>query len=157
MASFRDAVVLVVVGLVFSGIGGYLYVDEQRAIDNSEPIEGVVVDSSVYVDRATSSDDSDSYFPEIRYRYSYDGREYTNDNVFPGTGSRSTSRARANSLVDEYRPGATVTVYVEPDTPERSFLIKERATLFHLAFGGAGVLMVLAGIGSFFRRVFGFL
>jgi hypothetical protein len=153
MGSIGQAVLLIAIGVAFAGIGGYLYTDQQAAIENSVPIEGTVVASGVDVDRPSDPDDAVSYYPEITYRYEYEGQSYTNDNVFPGSGRQSTSESRASSIAAEYAEGETVTVYVDPSEPQRSFLVRESSELFHFVFVGIGVFAALAGVVSLGRRV----
>ncbi|MFC6974174.1 DUF3592 domain-containing protein [Halomicroarcula sp. GCM10025709] len=105
MGSLGQAIVLIALGVVFAGLGGYLYVDQQAAIENSVPIEGTVVASEVEIDRPADPDDATSYYPVVTYRYEYDGQSFTNDNVFPGTGRQSTSESRAAEIVREYAEG----------------------------------------------------
>ena len=156
MNSFGQAVLLIAIGVLFAGLGGSLYLDQQAAIENSVPIEGTVLTSEVEIDRPSDPDDPTSYYPVVTYRYEYDGQSYTNDNVFPGTGRQSTSESRAAEIVREYADGETVTVYVDPAEPQRSFLLKESAELFHFVFIGIGGFAALSGMVSLARRVLPF-
>lgn len=153
LGQMSGSAMAVAIGLLFAGIGGYLYMDQQAAIENSERIEATVVNSHVQVDEGTGTE-ADSYYPVVEYEYTYDGQTYTSDNVFPGVGSSSTSLSRAREIVDDYQQGDQVTAYVNPDDPQEAYLIEETDSLFHFAFIGAGGLAVLLGIGGIVRGIF---
>lgn len=149
--SLSGMVFVMAIGLLFLGVAGFLAYDQQQAIESSVEVEGTVVESDVRVDRDTDS--GDTYYPEVEYRYTYEGETYTNGNVFPGTGSKSTGRDRAEEIAEEYSEGDRVTVYVRQDEPERAYLIEQRSILFLLLFGGAGAITTLAGAYGMVKRV----
>ncbi|WP_227133878.1 DUF3592 domain-containing protein [Halorubellus salinus] len=153
--SLAAVVLMVVFGLVFAGVGGYLYVEERRAIENSEPVDATVVSAEVVVetDRDSDGDVTRSYRPDVVYRYEVDGESYEGDNVIPGPGSVSKGQGWANRVVDEHPPGANVTAYVDRDDPTTAFLVKERQTLFHAIFVGVGLVTSLAGVAWLGRLV----
>jgi hypothetical protein len=144
------AVGLVVFGLVFAGVGGYLYVEEQAAIESSDPVNATVVASEVVVetDRDSDGDVDRSYYPEITYRYEVGDETYESANVVPGPGRVSKGRQWAQRVVNDHPAGASVTAYVDRTAPNRAFLVKERQTLFHAVFVGVGALTAIAGVVS---------
>jgi hypothetical protein len=153
--ALSGVVLLVVFGLVFAGVGGYLYVEEQEAIENSDPVDAVVVNATIVeeVDRDSDGDVTRNYHPDVAYRYEVDGEFYESDNVVPGPGTVSKGRSWAAGIVDDHPPGANVTAYVDRDDPTNAFLVKERQTLFHAVFIGIGLLTSLAGVARFGQLV----
>lgn len=143
---------------MFAAAGGYLIYDQQQAVREAEQVEATVVDTDVR--ESTSSggtrNGGTSYYPVVEYRYTYDGQQYTNDNVFPGSSSRSTSRSRAEEIADEYDQGDTATVYVDPENPSESFLIQETDYLFPALFGGVGLLTVAISARSLVKEALPF-
>jgi hypothetical protein len=149
------AVLLVIFGVVFAGVGGYLYVEEQEAIENSDPVDAVVVNAAVVeeVDRDTDGDVTRNYRPDVVYRYEVGGESYESDNVLPGPGTVSKGRSWAAGIVDDHPPEANVTAYVDRGDPTKAFLVKKRQTLFHAVFVGVGLLTSLAGVAGVGRLV----
>lgn len=67
-----------------------------------------------------SSRGSDGYAPEIFYSYLVDGREHRSDTYSFFELSRGWESAR--HLVDDYRPGSTITCYINPVDPDDATL-----------------------------------
>lgn len=116
------------------------------AIANAEPTTVTVVESEVneHIDR---DDNSREYSVTIVYEYAVDGETYESSNVYPGISDRRySSRSRAQGLVDRYEAGETVTGYVDPDDPDRSYL-RERSEFDRLRNDvGNAIALVLGGL-----------
>jgi hypothetical protein len=154
--SLGGLVLVVVVGLAFAGIAGYLVTEQNAAIEASEPIDATVVSSEVVVEVDTDSDGTTrSYYPAITYEYTVDGRTYRSDNVVPGPGRTTKGQGWARDVVADNPAGADVTAYYDPATPARAYLVEARTNLELYAFGGMGVLAVLAGLFGIARRLLG--
>lgn len=137
------AVLFVVGGLAIAGWAGYTIYEERMAIHTAEPVEGTVINSSVATVSGTEPGVIAGHEADVWYRYSYDGRTYTTDVVFPGgDGSAPLSSERAQRIANRYEAGSTLTVYVSTWDPSWSYLIEDtlgdRTQFF---FFGMGLLM----------------
>ncbi|ADI02888.1 DUF3592 domain-containing protein [Syntrophothermus lipocalidus] len=97
---------------------------------------GRVVSSQVK-DISHEPRDGPSYWAEVVYRYTVDGKEYTSENVFFGQYS-SGSPGPARRLVDRYPAGKEVTVHYAPDNPALAVL--------EIGFSWAAFAVLLIGI-----------
>jgi len=152
--SRSDAVLFVLVGLLFASAGGYLLYSEYQASADANQVEATVLSSAVTSNARGGSEVGSDFFPRIEYRYTYDGRTYTSTNICPGAGSGctgSTTRESAQRVVDRYPEGSTTTAYVDPADPSRAFLVAPGVTLWYLVPVGMGLLSLLVGIAGFAR------
>lgn len=132
------------VGVGLAGAGGYLWHDQNQAVDTSETTAATVLSSTVEVDRLDS--DGPTYRPNVTYEYAVDGETYRSSNVFPGPGRLWRSdRSWAADIVADYPEDETVTAHYDPDDPSRSFLVADRTPLIPLVMLGIGGL---AAVGS---------
>ncbi len=132
-------VVLLLVGLGIAGYGGYDYLQQQEAIDDAVPVESTVVDTAI--DRSAGR--GLHYRVTVNHTYRYNGTGYTSEQVFPGSIAPSYNvREDAEDVIEPYEPNATVTAYVDPDSPGRAFL-ERRATWGPFQFVGIGGLIVV--------------
>lgn len=142
----RGTVVVVLVGLAFVTFGGYDYVQQSAAVDDAVPVEATVVET------ATSQSDGRNgatYHAHVEFTYRYQGTEYTGDQLTPGAVSPSyDSRSEAESALEPYEAGATVTAYVDPADPGDGFLERRTtgAPLVFVAIGG--LVLVLTGLNA---------
>ena len=89
-----------------------------------------------------------AYVPDVRYRYTVDGREFRGDTVHRGLAANSEEEARAT--VERYPAGAGVSVFYNPDAPEQAVLERDiRPQTYQAALATAAGL--LAGIACLFR------
>ncbi len=100
------------------------------------------------VRRYATSRGSDSYSPQILYSYAVDGREHRCDTYsffeYPNSG-----RASAQRITNRYRPGSTVSCYVNPADPDDATLNRDPSLV-----GLVGLLpfALLAGGLAFWPR-----
>jgi hypothetical protein len=131
-----------VIGLASIGFGVYSYSTQASALDSAATVEGTITSTSI----ETHSNKGVSYTPQATFTYSYEGETYTASNVYPGTLARDFDTERAaRAELDGYEEGATVTVYVPTDAPEKGYLQRERSNKPFLLIG-VGVLF-LGGAG----------
>ena len=87
--------------------------------------------------------DINYYVPDISYKYSVDGRQYTSNRI--GGGSHASEIQTAVSiLVDTHPTGSEVAVFYDPDDPSKAVLVKPIPWL-HIAVCGASVIPVILG------------
>lgn len=112
---------MAVIGVLFMLVGGATYAVNANSLSNAEATEATVLSTSI-----GESDNPDtvgsSYYPQIAYNYTVDGKEYRNSNYRAGSGRRVDSRFWAESIVEEYEEGAAITVYYTPSNPSNSFI-----------------------------------
>jgi hypothetical protein len=116
---------------------GWNILQNARASASWPTAEGVVISSEVSL--STDADGSDSYSPEVTYRYPALDSNYENNTIKFGENSYG-NRRKAQGIAAEYPVGKSVTVYFDPDSPARSVLEPGVS---------AGSYLVL-GIGLFF-------
>ena len=76
------------------------------------------------VQRYATSEGSDTYSPEILYSYLVDGHEHRSD-IYSFFEFSSSGRAAAERITSGYRPGSTVTCYVNPADPDDATLNRD--------------------------------
>lgn len=139
----RGTVVVVLVGLALIGYGGYDYAQQSSAVEDAETVEATVGETSVYESGGRRGTD---YHVRIEFTYRYQGTEYTGDQLYPGSIGRSfDTRSAAESAIEPYDEGETVTAYVDPSDPGDGFL--ERRTTrgpIQLVAIGAVLIVVIA-------------
>lgn len=156
----RGLVIGFLVGLAFTGFGGFIIFNHYQATMHSTPVDGVVVESSVvqYESNPSTGDPGGSR-PAIEYRYTYQGTTYTSSKLCPGEGNLGcygpNTEKVAQSVVDRYPEGSTVTVHVDPDDPSNAYLIDADLPLVYLVPVGMGLLAIVGTAVRFVKRVSG--
>lgn len=146
--------VVLLFGVAMVAGGWHFHQDTQQAVENAVETEGTVVSSVVARDEVEDDDGPDvEYYPEIEYRYVYEGETYTSTSICPGTAegceasNYKEDRGRVEAFVSRYPEGATVTVYVLPDEPSRSFLVEtESGSMAYFIMMGIGAIAGLGGL-----------
>lgn len=143
---------LLLIGLAIAGFGGLQLIQYQGTVADTVEREGTVTLTDVREFTERRDADSDQvqeevteYRPIVRYRYSYDGQTYESSGLYPGSERAFPTRDAAATLAENYQEGETVTVYVDPDRPARSFLIKSSPPTANYVLLLIGAATVLAG------------
>ena len=122
---FRIVSILVLVFAIlfglYSGVTAFMQYNAP-----TEEVRGTVVSSEVDSSSSGSSSSGVSYYINVEYEYSYEGRSYVNDNVKPGETRTSVNKGTADDFVADNQVGDDITVYVSEDNPSNSWLIDER-------------------------------
>jgi len=155
--NFQQIVIGLLVGLAFTGIGGFLIFNHYQATTQSTPVDGLVVESSVVdYESDPAAEQPAGSRPDIEYRYTYQGTTYASSNLCPGeenTGCYGPDTQKvAKSVVDRYPEGSTVTVHVDPGDPSNAYLIDGDLPLVYLVPVGFGLVAI---VGSAVRLVKG--
>lgn len=135
---------VLVLGLPFAALGGYMWMEQTERIDSYETTEATVVSSTVGV---SPGGDDTTYYPDVTYEYTVGGQTYESTNVLPGAGRTSRSGDWARTVVEDHPEGETVTVHYDPADPSNAFLVPRRQTLWLVVAGFGGVL-VLGGFAG---------
>lgn len=145
--TLRVAAVLLL-GLGTVGYGAYSYSAQTSALGSAVEVNATM--SSTTVEENTQRRGV-SYTPQATFSYRYGGEEYSSSSVYPGRLPRDfDSREAAESALEGYGAGETVTAYVPPESPEDAFLKHESSDKPFLVMG-IGVLFVLFSVYSAFR------
>jgi len=144
-----QAVLVVLLGLATLGYGAYSYNAQTSALDSAVEVDATVTSTSV---EENTQRRGVSYTPQATFSYRYEGEERGSSNVYPGTLPREfDSRESAESALEGYESGETVTAYVPPESPDEAFLKHETSNKPFFVMG-VGVLFLLGAVYSVFRR-----
>jgi len=145
-----SSLIVVIVGLLFFGIGFWLFLSDYTAT-GWETVDGTVTHSSVL--QVRDSDGDLMYKADIRYGYAYGGDSYTGYCC----GYSTSDHWAMEELSRRNSEGSSAELYVNPDQPHQSRL-KEDVNpfgLFQLAFMGMGGLVVILGLGRLIPAILG--
>lgn len=139
--------IAVMLGVSMLGGGWTMYQNQQADVQEAVTVDGTVQSTDVeYIGSSSANNPGGgSYHVDVRYTYTYDGQEYTSENIYPGP-QKDLNKENANELANHYSSGQTTTVYVNRETPSRSFLIKEKTSNVLFAIMGVGTLFTVAGL-----------
>ena len=102
-------------------------VDDARAdLDARDwtPVSGTIIASRV--DSYTEADGNTTYCLRIEYEYDYENETYSGDMISHSLHSSTYDAADCGSgrrNADDYPPGEPITVYVDPNDPNRAVLL----------------------------------
>lgn len=129
----------IILGVVLLGVAGYMAYSQQQSLSSGVQVKATVESKEVTMD---SSKRGDRYTPHVTYSYTYNGTQYTSDNIRPGIGTKaSDTRTAAEDRIDQYNVGETTTAYVVQGSPSKSYLERESSPL-PLIFGILGLFLV---------------
>lgn len=134
------------IGLLVWGVISYRTALESR---NWPTTEGIVTFSEVY----TSTDsDGTTYGATVNYRYTVNDQSYNGDKVSL-TDYSSSSRGRAEDIVERYEEEDIVTVYYDPYDPSKAVLETGANWVQYLLMGMGCCFSIvpLFGLLSFIR------
>jgi len=137
----KGTIIIVLVCLAGITFGGYDYVQQSEAVNDAVTVEATIEEASVSQSESRGSSD---YYVEIEFTYQFQGTQYTGDQLFPGSISQSyDTRSDAQSAIEPYEAGETVTAYVDPESPSEGFLERQTITspFEFVAIGGFGLLL----------------
>ena len=132
-------IALLILGLAFSGIGGYT-VWEQLRVRNFLPVKGTVTAADIDVE---SDSDGTSYYPMVTFRYEVDGTVYEAGQL--RTVRIGGGQAGAAATVRQYPVGAEVDAWYDPEDPDTA-VIETDVSWISWLFAGLGVAMLIGGV-----------
>jgi hypothetical protein len=137
----NSALITTVVGVLLIGASGYLAYSQQQSLSSGVQVEATV--ESKQIVRDSSRRGGIDFTPRVTYTYTYDGEQYTSENIRPGLGiTSSNSRSAAEDRIDQYEVGETTTAYVVEGSPSKSYLKKKNSILLPVILGGFGLLLL---------------
>lgn len=118
----RGNVVLGNIFLAFFGlIGAWVGGVEVQRLMTWAPVQATIVASDVQAVQGGSRSGV-GYRPVVIYNYAVSGRQYQATGVTVIT--LSSSWKWAQSVSHQFRPGATVTAYINPSNPSAGFIVR---------------------------------
>jgi len=132
----------VLICLTFAGFGVHLVLEQQeRVLAFSGRTTAIVLNKQLKrierrqgVRRPGVRQSRFLYEPIVKFRFAVQGREFTNDDVFPEAfrvgGNLGHLAARA--LLDRFQIGEKTKAYYKPDNPAEACLIRRPSILFYL-------------------------
>lgn len=143
--------IIIFIGFALLGYSYNQYKISQDRIDLSQSTNGEVINNNIER-KLDSQDDSNvyEYHFTINYKYTVNGKEYTNNYVSPVSKENVfDSQSRANNYKSSYSIGESITVYYMPDDPTTSFIEKSSSSpitmmIVSIVFILTGILMAVA-------------
>jgi hypothetical protein len=141
----RAGLLALVIGIGVAGFGAVDYLQQGAVVDRAVDVEATIVETEVTTSSTSSSSGAD-YQPRATFSYEYDGQSYTASGVFPGAVPPSyDTESAAREVLEGYEPGATVTAYVDPESPDSAFLEPRRTNTPLILMGLGGLFAVVGG------------
>ena len=157
MGSFKDLTsptalrVLLPVGLFVAAWCGWQWWDERDLIQRAVEVQAEVL--AVGIEDYTTGSGSNRerhWRPVVRYRYEHAGRVLESDRVTPlGKGG---SHQWAQELAARFEAGAETSVWIDPDDPERAFLVEVRSTKTLVGIFVGLIIAFATGVGLLRQR-----
>lgn len=112
------AIIFIVIGILFTSISLYFLKMARNSIywDNTS---GEVTRSDI---TTTTSKNGKQYKANIQFIYRVHGTEYMSKRAFYGSNISTSSKKRAQKLIDKYPVGQKVNVYYDPMKNSRSVI-----------------------------------
>ena len=136
--------IMAVIGVLFMLLGGGMFAANSSSLSNAEATEATVVSTSIG-ESVNPDTVGSSYYPQITYNYTVDGKEYRNSNYKAGSGRRVDSQFWAEGIVEEYDKGEAITVHYTPSEPSNSF-IKKSMPMHPYALFAFGLVFLLPAV-----------
>ena len=133
------SLISIILGIMLLGVAGYMAYSQQQSLSSGVQVEATVESKEVTMD---SSKRGDGYTPHVTYSYTYNGTQYTSDNIRPGIGTKaSDTRTAAEDRIDQYNVSETTTAHVVQGSPSKSYL-KKKSSRLPLIFGILGLFLI---------------
>lgn len=146
---------LALFGLPFAGAGlavlWFLALSpllEWHGMRDWTPVEAQLLEAQLLTH--TDSDGSDTYRATARYRYRYDGNDYSNDRVAVQGGADNIGdfqQTLGATLEQALARSQSITVFVNPAAPQQAVINRELRTGFMAMAGVFGLIFAGVGVG----------
>lgn len=154
MKDYVLSIFLILFSFAFLGFA-YTQVSKQlHRLQAYNPQKASVIRTAI--DKRVSYDDEQqrkriTYAPIVRYQYQTDGQTYESNQVHPI--AIASNKAWAKSVIEPYRKGNSVTIYVDPEDPEHAYLIKHHS-FFPYIFALGSMVFLSTGVFIFMNTWF---
>ena len=93
----------------------------------------------------------DSFEPYVKYSYTADGKNYTNDKISPVNYLTEEENA-AKKVISPYWVDATVNVFYDPNDPSRSVLELKNSLGIHIFWAVFTAFFIVAGVIAWYQK-----
>ena len=139
------AAILLLAGLGLAGYGAYDYWQQSQSLEDTVEVDATITETHL---EEINSRRGHDYEPVVRFQYTYQNTSYTSNRIFPTTSRVNyDTRSKAQSVLQDYQQGDSVTAYVNPSSPGNAFL-KNQKSSYPLEMAGIGALITIITIGS---------
>lgn len=148
LSKMTRALLVVIGGLGFAIYGGYGIVQQHATMQNTEKINVTLESKSV---DTVSKRRGVQYKPTASFTYSYNGKQYRSDSIYPsGITQQFSTEETAAKLIEGYSRNDTVQAYINPGKPSEAFLVDKASTspYFMIVIGS---LVSVIGLVSWVR------
>ena len=134
MAQIVVFIVAAGLGLMLLVAGSMQLLQQRRNLANAQPVQATITHSQVVCNTSMAtnheplrmSNSSTTHEPEVRFRYTVDGRDHESDLLYPSSFVRSYgSHAAAAQVLAPFPLHATVSAHVDRAQPDKAFLMAE--------------------------------
>lgn len=150
MTDLQGALVGTVIGLAFVAITGYLIYSHYVIVATSVAVDATVLESEIGVGDTTPGEaGGQATFPQVEYRYTYEGQTYTSTNICPGHGTGCygpQTEDNARKVIRNYPEGERITAYVDPEDPSRAHLDHGSVPLVYYGVAAMSLFMLVASL-----------
>ncbi len=113
---------VILAGIGFLVAGPRLNAKAKRLAERAEQAKNwPIISGTVLESRVGKASSSASFFPEIKYSYSFSGKDYRSDQVYLGLVT-FTDAAKVKQLVDVASAGKPIKIRVNPNEPSDAVL-----------------------------------
>jgi len=152
LSSFFSMGVFLLIGIGLT-YWGWNILQNARASASWPTADGTITKSEVSL--STDADGGETYSPEINYSYNINNTNFINNTIKFGENSYG-NRRKAEVIAGDYPIGKNVTVYYDPEKPERSVLEPGLSAGSYIVIG-IGIFFILITlvtipISFFFRN-----
>ena len=125
-----ENIITIIMGLLITIWGSFLcYLAAKNIIlfrkaKSFPSVMGTITSTNITIVKTHSSDDTDTYYPEVHYKYIVNGVSHESQGVdFIGRSWPSLKKAQA--ILNKYPEYSQVRVYYKPENPKLSALNQE--------------------------------
>ena len=147
--SLKGALLYILIGIAIISYGGYDYVQQTEAVQESVEVDATVTELDIETDSGTSSNPGANFDPVVEFEYTYNGTKYTGTKIYPADiGQNYETQSEAESAIEEYEQGTQTTAYVSPDQPGDAFLKNQTSNAPIIAIVLGGVFTLFATVSA---------
>jgi hypothetical protein len=121
---------------LYLAVFGLTFIADGFAVRGWEEVTGEIVDVRIRIDSSLQDNDIGRkkhrrFFPEIKYRWTLQGKEYEGDRYRLGTTfEKFKTREEASQAAGAFSTGGEVVVYVDPSDPSSAVLDRRPSATF---------------------------
>ena len=123
--------VILILGLIISAFG-IIYLNQVKSTQGWKIAKGNIIDLGIDEIPNAGKDNPISFYPDIKYEYSYEGQTYFNQSIgyysklTPGVpdGVFAGTESEVQDFLKGYSLNSIIDVYINPNNPSESIIVK---------------------------------